>query len=126
MLREMKIKTEQLIEFETRNQRTLDEMDNLKMKLQEQAKEITEMKLKTDVLVSTNDGLMAEKEHMTIELRETRDLQKSYEVKCTDLIQKLNNTNHEFHTLKKKMIGHDELAKEKMPESRSSRTSMTR
>jgi hypothetical protein len=46
----------------------------LKYKLQEQQKEITEMKLKSDVLTSTNDGLKSEKEHLTIELKETREL----------------------------------------------------
>jgi len=40
------------------------------------------MKLKSDVLVSTNDGLASEKEHMTVELKETRELMKGYEAKC--------------------------------------------
>jgi len=32
------------------------------------------MKLKSDVLVSTNEGLRNEKDHLVIELRETREL----------------------------------------------------
>lgn len=44
-------------------------------------KDVTEMKLKSDVLTSTNDGLKNEKEHLVIELKETRELQKSYEEK---------------------------------------------
>lgn len=74
---------------------------------------MTEMKLKTDVLTSTNDGLSAEKEHLTVELKETRQLQKSYESKCGDLIKQLNEVQTEYQMVRKKMIGHDELAKER-------------
>ena len=47
------------------------------------------MKLKTDVLVSTNDGLMSDKSHLTTELKETRDLQRTYEKKCNELMSEL-------------------------------------
>ena len=52
-------------------------------------KDVTEMKLKSDVLTSTNDGLRNEKEHLVIELKETRDLQKSYEKKTNELMEEL-------------------------------------
>jgi hypothetical protein len=68
----------------------LEEIDMLKYKLQDQQKELTEAKLKTDVLTSANDGLNSEKQHLAIELRETRELQKSYEVKSSELLGKLN------------------------------------
>lgn len=74
---------------------------------------MTEMKLKTDVLTSTNDGLSSEKEHLTVELKETRELQKSYEKKCGELIVQLNEVQKEYQDIRKKMIGHDELAKER-------------
>ena len=45
------------------------------------------MKLRTDVLTSTNDGLTSERAHLTVELKETRELQKSYEQKCNELIE---------------------------------------
>jgi hypothetical protein len=32
------------------------------------------MKLKTDILTTTNDSLMSEKSHLTTELKETRQL----------------------------------------------------
>ena len=51
---------------------------------------MTEMKLKTDVLTSTNDGLSSERAHLIVELKETRDLQASYEKKCGELIVQLN------------------------------------
>ena len=51
-----------------------DELDLSSYKLQEQTKDMSEMRLKTDVLVTTNDGLMSEKTHLTTELRETREL----------------------------------------------------
>jgi hypothetical protein len=57
---------------------------------------MTEMKLKTDVLVSTNDGLTSERAHLTVELRETRDLQRSYETKCGELIISLNEVQNEY------------------------------
>jgi len=71
------------------------------------------MKLKTDILTSANDGLTAEKNHLTIELKETRALQKTYEKKTGELIIELNEVSMDFQAAKKKMIGHDELAKER-------------
>lgn len=52
----------------------MDELDLARYKLQDLQKDLTELKLKSDVLVSTNDGLSSEKDHLTIELRETRIL----------------------------------------------------
>jgi hypothetical protein len=43
---------------------------------------MTEMKLKTDVLTSANDTLNSEKHHLMTELKETRELQRSYEQRC--------------------------------------------
>jgi hypothetical protein len=48
------------------------------------------MRLKTDVLSSTNDGLMSEKKHLTTELNETRSLYKTYEEKCSELMNSLH------------------------------------
>ena len=71
------------------------------------------MKLKSDVLVSTNDGLMSEKEHMTVELKETRELMKGYEAKCGSLIIELSDVTKDYQEAKKKMISHDEMQKER-------------
>ena len=71
-MREVKIKSEQLADNERRNGQILDECDLLKYKIQESQKVATEMKLKSDVLISTNDGLASEKEHLNNELKETR------------------------------------------------------
>lgn len=71
------------------------------------------MKLKSDVLVSTNDGLVSEKEHMTVELKETRELMKGYEKKCGNLIVELSGVTADFQEAKKKMISHDEMQKER-------------
>jgi len=64
--------------------------------VQESQKELTEMKLKSDVLVSTNDGLISEKEHMTVELKETRELMKGYETKCGSLIIELSDVTRDY------------------------------
>ena len=44
------------------------------------------MKLKSDVLVSTNNGLMNEKSHLITELKETQELYRAYEKKCSEVI----------------------------------------
>ena len=59
--------------------RLQDELDLSCYKMQEQLKDMTEMKLKTDVLTSANDTLNSEKHHLMTELKETRELQRSYE-----------------------------------------------
>ena len=113
LVREVKIKSEQLADNERRNGQILDECDLLKYKIQESQKLETEMKLKADVLSSTNEGLMKEKEHLTNELKETRTLMKGYEKKVGELILELNQTNCDFQAAKKSMISHEELQKER-------------
>lgn len=54
------------------------------------------MKLKADVLISTNDGLVSEKDHLVVELKETRKLSKSYEAKTNELMTELNAITAEF------------------------------
>jgi len=54
------------------------------------------MRLKTDVLTSTNEGLLSEKSHLTVELKETRALAKSYEAKSAELMKSLTGTTTEF------------------------------
>ena len=69
------------------------------------------MRLKTDVLTSTNDGLLSEKTHLTVELKETRGLAKSYEAKTNQLMESLSSTTTEFQALKRNMISHDEMTR---------------
>ena len=95
-MRDLQIKSDQLKEFEDRNARTMDDLDLCKYKLQEQQKDLTDLRLKSDVLRSTNDGLKSEKDHLTIELRETRILQKSYETKTNELMAELSTITAEF------------------------------
>jgi chromosome segregation ATPase len=71
------------------------------------------MKLKSDVLTSTNDGLLSEKKHLTLELKETRTLQKSYEKKCHELMAELNTVTTDYQNIKRQVVGHDELNKER-------------
>ena len=72
---------------------------------------MTEMKLKSDVLVSTNNGLMNEKSHLTTELKETRELYRTYEAKCGDLTSELHKVTTEYQELKRAMISYDEETK---------------
>ena len=71
------------------------------------------MKLKSDVLTSTNDGLKNEKAHLVIELKETRDLQTSYENKTNELMAELTQVNSEYAEVKRQMVGHNELKRER-------------
>ena len=54
------------------------------------------MKLKMDVLQSTNDGLVSEKKHLTLELTETKELMHTYEQKTKTLMEDLQNTTGEL------------------------------
>lgn len=62
--------------MEIRTQRTSDELDLYRYKVQEGQKDNTELKLKIDVMKSTVDGLASEKKHLTLELKETKELLK--------------------------------------------------
>ena len=88
-------------------------MDLATYKLQDQQKDLTETKLRSDVLVSTNNGLVTEKAHLVTELRETRDLYTTYEQKCTDLMKELHLINSTFQELKRANISHDENLKQR-------------
>ena len=63
--------------------------------------------------MSTNNGLVTEKAHLVTELRETRDLYKTYEQKCSDLMKELHNVNASFQELKRANISHDENMKQR-------------
>jgi len=69
--------------------------------------------LRGDVLTSTNEGLKGERDHLTIELKETRQLQSSYEEKCAELNQELTTTTAEYRELKRQQVGHTEEKRER-------------
>ena len=94
--RDLQIKSGQLGEFEDRHAKIQDDLDIAQYKLQDQQKNMTEMKLKTDVLVTANEGLMAEKLHLTSELKDTRNLQKTYEDKCSSLMKELTEITSKY------------------------------
>jgi len=71
------------------------------------------MKLQIDVQASTVDGLNSEIKHLTLELKETRDLQKVYEEKCDTLIKQLTEVNSELNSNKRLMIGYSATSDEK-------------
>lgn len=67
-----------------------------KYKLQDQDKAMNELKLKADVIAITSEGLVSDKKHLTSELKETRDLQRTYEKKCNELMSELTGATSEF------------------------------
>ena len=66
-----------------------------------------------DVLVSTNDGLTSEKKHLTLELKETKELLHIYEEKTKSLMEDLQNTTGELQQNKREMIGFSEVNRER-------------
>ena len=71
------------------------------------------MKLKMDVFQSTCDGLMSEKKHLTLELKETKELLHIYEEKTKTLMEDLQNTTGELQMNKREMIGFNEVNRER-------------
>ena len=71
------------------------------------------MKLKIDVQQSQIDGGHSEIKHLTLELKETRNLLKVYEDKCETLIAQLTDINAELNSNKRLMIGFTSTQEEK-------------
>lgn len=67
-------------------------------------KDLTEARLKIDVLQSTIDGLKAEKKHSELELRETKELLAIFETKSASLTEELHETTAELNKNKRMMI----------------------
>ena len=111
--RELNIKGRQLKENDIRTQQIQDSLDLFRYKVQDAQKENTEMKLKMDVFQSTCDGLMSEKKHLTLELKETKELQHIYEEKTKQLMEDLQNTTGELQMNKREMIGFNEVNRER-------------
>ena len=111
--REINIKCKQVEEYEDRYTKTQDELDLTKYKLQEGHKDITELRLKIDVFDSSVSGLKNEKQHLQLELKETKQLQKVYEKKCGELMTEINKINVEFQESKREIIGFGEIQKER-------------
>lgn len=61
-------------DMEMRTNKCQDELDLFRYKIQEANKDNTEMKLKLDVSSSTIAGLTSEKNHLTLEVKELREL----------------------------------------------------
>ena len=85
----------------------------LRYQTQDCQKENVEMKLKMDVYEATNAGLQNEKRHMTLELKETKELLTIYEGKTKTLMEDLQTTTADLQTNKRAMIGFDEVNRER-------------
>jgi len=58
-------------------------------------------------------GLKNEKQHFSLELKETKDLLKIYETKCGELMNEINRLNVEYQESKREIIGFGEIQKER-------------
>ena len=58
-------------------------------------------------------GLKNEKQHLSLELKETKDLFKIYETKCGELMNEINRLNVEYQESKREIIGFGEIQKER-------------
>jgi hypothetical protein len=81
--------------------------------MQELQKDLTEQRLKMDVHESKAQGLLGEKQHLQLELIDTKKLQKVYETKCGQLISDLNKVSLEYQESKREIIGFGEVQKER-------------
>jgi hypothetical protein len=59
------------------------------------------------------DGLASEKRHLSLELKETKELLLIYEKKNKKLMEDLQNANGELQSNKREMIGFNEVNKER-------------
>lgn len=65
------------------------------------------------MLQTANDGLNSEKKHLTLELKETKELLQFYEGKTKGLLEDLQNTAYELQQNKREMIGFGTVNKER-------------
>ena len=90
-----------------------DNLDLFRYRVQDGQKEITELTLKMDVVQAANDGLVSEKKHLKLELKETKELLHVYEGKNKTLLEDLQNTTAELQTTKRDMITFTEINAER-------------
>lgn len=111
--RELNIKNRQMKDMEIRTNKAMEELDSFRFKLQESYKDNTELKLKMDVSISTISGLESEKSHLTLEVKELRELNTMYEEKTKQLMHDLQETTSQLQLNKREMIGFSEVNKER-------------
>jgi len=69
--------------------------------------------LRLEVVQSEQEGLKGEKQHLELELQETKQLQSIYEKKCASLLEELNSVNQDFQESKREIIGFNEVKRER-------------
>ena len=111
--RELAIKARQCRDLEGRTNKATDELDLFRFKVQETQKDNTELKLKIDVLNSTVNGLASEKQHLSLELGESKELLTIFENKTKELMADLLSASTELQENKREMIGFSEVQKER-------------
>lgn len=67
--RDIKVKNEQFADKDRQIDKLMREFDDLRYKYGDAQKDMSESKMKAEVLKSVNDSLTAEKEHLTNELQ---------------------------------------------------------
>ena len=82
-------------------------------KVQNQQKELTELKLNNDLLTTTNDSLLSELTHTKTELKETKILYRDYEFKWKETNDKFLQTTQDYQDVKRSMITYDTYTKER-------------
>ncbi len=66
------------MEYEDRYKKAQDDLDITNYKLQEAGKDLTELKLKIDVIGQEIESHKHDKQHLELELKETKELQVVY------------------------------------------------
>ena len=102
-----------VIEIQGKMKETQEESDLNKYQIQEQAKEITEHKLKIDVLKNKIDSLISEKTHGEVQKKEAIEFRKVYEKKADDTWEDYQRVFAECNEVKTKLVGFEEILKER-------------
>ena len=90
-----------------------DEYDVHKFDVDFMAKEMREMRIKTNILTQDNDNLTRDKANITNVLNDTKELLISYQNKYTETNKKMIKISNEFGELKRNNLGNEEMQNKK-------------
>eukprot|EP00347_Sterkiella_histriomuscorum_P012772 403367281 len=111
MEREVNLKNNLVAEIEKRMKETQDESDLNKYQIHEQSKELTEQRLKIDCLETKVEGLISEKQHLEIGLKEEQTFRQIFEDKNLELKDKYSDLLNEHNELRQRLVGFEETVK---------------
>lgn len=77
------------------------------------AKEMREMRIRTNILIQSNENLERDKTNLTNSLNDTKELLISYQNKYTETNKKMIQISNDYGELKRNNLGNEEMQKKK-------------